>query len=180
MPDEPSDKLREPISEQDWPRGPEDAPVTVVEYGDYDCPSCRGAYEMIETLLAQQGERIRFAFRHFPLTKAHPRALPAARAAEAAGRQGRFWQMHEAIFTGPIQPSDEQLHDYAGQIGLDIQRFTDDFADRQLEREILRRRMQGLRSGVNGTPTFFINGDRYRGEVSLEALTEAVESAAKG
>jgi protein-disulfide isomerase len=179
MPTLPPDTLREPLSDQDWPLGPDDAPVAIVEYSDYDCPDCRAAYPIVETLLAQQAGRVRFAVRHFPLTNVHPRALAAARAAEAAGRQGKFWQMHQTLFAQPIGPSDEQLHDYARQIDLDMERFADDFADQQLEREILRRRGQGLRSGVNGAPIFYINSAKYTGEVTLEALTEAIDAAAQ-
>ncbi len=169
-------RLQDPVSEADWPRGPSHAPVVLVEYGDYDCNACRAVHGVVERLLAEKGDHILFAFRHFPLTKPHPRALPAARAAEAAGRQGKFWEMHKAIFENPREPSDQQLAKYAAHIGLDMARFATDFADKEIEREILRRRMHGLRSGVNGTPTFYINGKRYDGEPSYESLAAAIDA----
>jgi protein-disulfide isomerase len=170
-------RLIDAVSDADWTRGPADAPVTLVEYADYECPYCWDAHPIVETLLAADGDRVRFAFRHFPLISAHPRALPAAMAAEAAGTQGKFWQMHALLFEGRGRLADDDLRGYARQLGLDLQRFDRDRNDPAVEGRIRRGRIIGARSGVNGTPTFFINGERYGGAVTVEALQAAVRQA---
>ena len=164
-----------PASDVDWLRGPADALVTLVEYADYECPHCQRAYGVVEELLATEGARVRLALRHFPLTSAHPRALPAAMAAEAAGRQGKFWEMNALLFEGKGRLAEEDLRGYARQLGLDMGRFEEDRRDAAIERRIRDGRLAGLRSGVNRTPTFFINGERYDGEVAVETLSAAVK-----
>lgn len=163
-----------PVSDADWLRGPGDAPVTLVEYGDYECPHCQRAYPIVEELLAAEGARVRLVFRHFPLTSTHPRAVPAAMAAEAAGRQRKFWEMNALLFEAKGKLADEDLLRYARQLGLEMAQFDTDRRDDALEERIRSGRLAGLRSGVNGTPTFFINGERYDGEVTVEALRAAV------
>ncbi len=172
--------LEDPISEADWPIGSPDAPVQLVEFGDYDCPDCSVAFAIVERLLEDKGDRIYFAFRHFPLIKRHPRALAAAIAAEAAGRQGKFWPMHRLIFATERNRSDEDLERYAAGVGCDIEQWKRDFLDKEIEREILRRRMHGLKSGVTFIPSFFIQGKFYEGEVTLEGLAGAVDYFAAG
>ncbi len=172
--------LTEPISAADWPLGSDDAPVTVVEYGDYDCGACRTAHAAVKKLIEQRGEMIRIAYRQFPLMKQHPRALPAALAAMAAGNQGMFWQMHDRIFEGAHEPSDDKLRSYAEELGLDMARFERDIQEKDLEREVLRRRMEGLKSGLNATPSFWINGKKHEGPITLDGLVKAVDKAAQG
>jgi protein-disulfide isomerase len=170
-------RLRQPVGDEDHVRGPTEAPVTLVEYGDYQCPTCQAAHQEVEQLLGVHGGQVRFVFRHFPLMSMHERALPAAMAAEAAGRQGKFWEMHGKLFESRGQLADADLRDYANDIGLDLARFDADRTDEQIERAIREQRLQGARSGVNGTPTFFVNGDRHDGRPSFEALAEAVREA---
>ena len=172
--------LTEPISDADWPLGSDGAPVTVVEYGDYDCGACRTAHAAVKKLIEQRGEMIRIAYRQFPLMKQHPRAMPAAKAAMAAGNQGKFWQMHDRLFEGAHEPSDAKLHSYAEELGLDMARFEGDMEDKALEREILRRRMEGLKSGLNATPSFWINGKKHEGPITFDGLVKAVDAAAEG
>ena len=173
-------ELRVPVSERDWPQGPSDASVTLVEYADYQCPTCQCTHDEVEKLLAAQGANLRFVFRHFPLKSLHPRALPAAIAAEAAGRQGKFWQMHGKLFENPGRLEDEDLRRYGQEIGLDPEQFAMDLGDRDTPRHIREQQLEGARSGVNGTPTFFINGRRYEGAFNFEALSAAVEAATHG
>ena len=169
--------LTEPISPADWPLGSDQAPVKIVEYGDYDCGACRTAHATVKKLVEQRGDVIQIAYRQFPLMKQHPRAMPSALAAMAAGNQGKFWQMHEMIFEGAHEPSDERLRSYAEALELDMEQFALDIEDKQLEREILRRRMEGLKSGLNATPSFWINGKKHEGPISLDGLVKAVDAA---
>ena len=172
--------LKVAVSDQDWSRGPADAPVTLVEYADFQCPACGHAYQVMKELIARFPDRLRAVYRHFPLISSHPRALPAAIAAEAAGAQGRFWEMHHLLFENQRRLEDDHLMGYAQQIGLDLDRFRADLQRRLNEDKIRDQLRQGARSGVNGTPTFFINGQRYDGPHTVEALARliAAESAA--
>ena len=169
--------LRVAVGADDWRRGPDDAPVTLVEYGDFQCPHCGAAYRVLEELLAQFPGRVRLVYRHFPLMSSHPRALPAAIAAEAAGAQGRFWEMHHLLFENQHALGDDELLEYAKRIGLDMERFRADFEGRLNESKIREQLRQGARSGVNGTPTIFVNGERYDGPRTVEALAQAVAAA---
>lgn len=170
-------RLRQPVGDEDHVRGPTEAPVTLVEYGDYQCPSCQAAHQEVEQLLGVHGDQVRFVFRHFPLMSVHEHALPAATAAEAAGRQGKFWEMHSKLFESRGQLADADLRDYANDIGLDLAQFNADRTDEQIERAIREQRLQGARSGVNGTPTFFLNGERHDAAWSYEALLLAIDEA---
>jgi len=154
----------EPLDEQiDHVRGEADASV-ILEYGDYECPYSRQAFRGIERVEQQLSGRIRFAFRHFPLTQIHPHALSAAAAAEAAARQGRFWEMHELLFHRQKALEEDDLRSYANEIGLDIARFDQDRAGADALARIARDVTSGERSGVvRGTPTLFIDGVLYQG-----------------
>lgn len=170
----PRPRLVLPVSERDHVQGPDDAPATFVEYGDYQCPYCRLVYDDIRELQAQLGDRLRYVYRHLPIQSAHPHARLAAEAAEAAGAQGRFWEMHDALFTHE-DLSEARIYGFAAAMGLDMERFR-----RDLEGGVYAERVQedfrsGIRSGANGTPTFFINGERYDGPWDLESLLEVVE-----
>jgi protein-disulfide isomerase len=171
-------RLRDPVSESDRVRGPAQAPVTLVEYADYQCPHCQAAYPEIEQVLRRHAGAVRFAVRHFPVESSHPRALAAALAAEAAGRQGKFWEMHARLFDDPGRLEEEDLRRHATALGLDLQRFDADRADPELANAIRHQRLQGMRSGVNGTPTLFVNGLRYDGPHDAEALSRVIAQAA--
>jgi len=173
-------RLRAPISDEDWSRGPANAPVTLVEYIDFECEHCQAAYPMLERLVRAYRDHVRFVVRHFPVTGSHPRAMDAALAAEAAGRQGRFWEMHERFFKEAGRLAPEDLLRHARELRLDLGRFDRDMSDPQLRRKIEEQKRQGVRSGLNGTPTLFLCGVRYDGPRTYDALAEAIEAAAHG
>jgi len=173
-------KLAVPINEErDHVRGPRAAPVTLVEYGDYECPYCGQAYFVVKDLELRAGNLMRFVFRNFPLTTVHPRAERAAEAAEAAGQQGKFWEMHDLLFENQQALKDEGLMEYAALVGLDIPRFVREMREGRYLKRIREDFLSGARSGVNGTPTFFINGLRYDGPRDLATLMAAIEVAAR-
>jgi protein-disulfide isomerase len=166
--------------ERDHIEGPPDAPVTLVEYGDFQCPYCGDAYRIVEEVRSRLGDRMRFVFRHFPITTAHEHAEHAAEAAEAAAAQGKFWPMHAVLYEHQSHLADEDLRRYAAQIGLDVDRFDDDLAQHAYADRVREDFMGGVRSGVNGTPSFFIDGQRYDESYDVEPLTAALERAAGG
>jgi protein-disulfide isomerase len=158
---ESSPRLVLPVGARDHIQGPADAPLTLVEYGDFECPYCGMAYPLIKDTQRQLGDQLRFVFRHFPITTSHPHARHAAEAAEAAAAQGQFWEMHDMIYEHQQTLGDAHLRRFAAQLGLDEERFDRDMAERRYEDRVREDFMSGVRSGVNGTPTFFINGVRY-------------------
>jgi protein-disulfide isomerase len=166
-----------PVSERDHSQGPIHAPVTLVEYGDYECPYCGRAYPIVQEVQRRMGERLRFVFRNFPLTQVHPHAQHAAEAAEAAGAQGRFWAMHDTLFEHQRALGADRLVEYAGRVGADIDRFTVEMERRVYQDRVREDFMSGVRSDVNGTPTFFINGVRHDGSYDLNTLLDALERA---
>ena len=171
--------LTAPVSEdRDHIQGPADAPVTLVEYGDYQCPYCGAAHRSVQEVQARMGNRLRFVFRNFPISTSHPRAEQAAEAAEAAAAQGRFWPMHDLIFENQKRLSDRDLGDYAEQVGLDLERFDAELAEHVHAARVHEDFMSGVRSGVNGTPTFFVNGARHDDSYDVETLLAALELAA--
>jgi diadenylate cyclase len=172
-----SDRL-EPVGARDHARGPKDAPVTLVKYGDYECPYCGQAHPDLKKLQERAGEQVRFVFRHFPLDSVHPRARRAAQAAEAAAAQGRFWEMHDLLYENQGELGEEDLMRYAAELGLDLQQFEKDLVNDHHAWRIEEDRLGGNRAGVAGTPTFFVNGVRYTGPIDLGGLLAAVEEAA--
>ena len=168
----------EPVGARDHARGPEGAPVTLVKYGDYECPYCGQLHPVLKELQERTGERMRFVFRHFPLDSAHPRARRAALAAEAAASQGRFWEMHDLLYENQDELGEEDLTRYAAELGLDLRRFEEDLANDHLAWRIEEDRLGGERAGVGGTPALFVNGVRYAGPMDLDGLLAAVEEAA--
>ena len=168
----------EPIGARDHARGPEESPVTLVKYGDYECPYCGELHPVLKELQETAGERVRLVFRHFPLDSVHPRARRAALAAEAAASQGRFWEMHDLLYENQDELSDEDLTRYAAELGLDLQRFEDDLANEDLAWRIEEDRLGGERAGVGGTPALFLNGVRYAGPMDLDGLLAVFEDAA--
>jgi len=166
--------LKISVHEGDHVQGPDDAPITVVEYGDYECPHCRLVYYNVKALQERLGDRLRYIYRHLPISSVHPHAQLAAEAAEAAGAQGKFWEMHDILFSQ--QDVDEaHLLEYAATIGLDMEQFSHDLAHHTYAERVQADFNGGIRSGVNGTPTFFLNGERYDGAWDLESLLELVE-----
>ena len=171
--------LTVPVSERDHAQGPSDAAVTLVEYGDYQCPYCGAAYPVVKDVQRQMGDRLRFVFRNFPIRTSHPHAEGAAEAAEAAGAQGKFWEMHDMLYEHQAMLDQGHLQRMAEQVGVDGERFKEDMAERRYEKRVRDDFMSGVRSGVNGTPTFFINGVRYDGRVDAARLVRALEQAAE-
>jgi protein-disulfide isomerase len=167
-----------PVSDQrDHIQGPRTAAVTLVEYGDYECPYCGEAHPVLKELLKQFAGQVRLVFRNFPLTQIHPHAQDAAEAAEAASAQGRFWEMHDVLYERQDALEDEDLMSYAAELGLDSDRFQVELAEDVHAARIREDFMSGVRSGVNGTPTFFINGQRHDGGFDLQSLSDAVLDA---
>lgn len=169
--------LTPPVSARDHAQGPESAPLTLVEYGDYQCPFCGAAFPVVKRVQKRLGEDLRFVFRNFPLTRSHPYAEAAAETAEAAGLLGKFWPMHDVIFENQASLSPESLILWARRLGLEDQELAAAFGRAEIIQRIKEDRMSGLRSGVNGTPAFYINGARYDGPHGEESLLEALESA---
>ena len=170
-------RLIEPVSERDHVIGPADAPLTLVEYGDYQCPYCGRAFPIVQALRKRMGARLRFVFRNLPLTQIHEHAEHAAEVAEAAGAQGRFWPMHDLLFQRQFALDDASLLEYAAELKLDVERVTRELADGTHRERVRHDFLTGVKSGANGTPTFFINGFRHDGSFELEALLAALEQA---
>jgi protein-disulfide isomerase len=156
-------ELTLPVSvDRDHIQGPADAPLTLLE--------CGAAYPIVKQVQSQMGNRLRFVFRNFPITTSHPHAEHAAEAAEAAASQGKFWEMHDLLYENQKRLEDADLHRYAEQLGLDVQRFAEDLANGAHIGRVREDFMSGVRSGVNGTPTFYVNGLRHDGDYQLESL----------
>jgi protein-disulfide isomerase len=166
-----------PAGSRDHAQGPITAPVTLVEYGDYECPSSIAAYPIVKQLQKMLGTTLRFVYRHFPLTNLHPHAERAAEAAEAAGAQGKFWELHDWIFEHPRTIADGDLKDAARMLGLDPATFARDLSSGASLARAQESFRSGIRSGVNGTPTFFINGVRHDRAIGLGQLNEALREA---
>jgi len=169
--------LTQPVSARDHADGPADAPLTFVEYGDYQCPFCGAAYPVVKRVQEALGTKLRFVFRNFPLTQMHPYALIAAEAAEAAALQGKFWEMHDLLFEEQALLNPEIIPSWAKRIGLNLEQFENDRKQSVVEGRIKEDRQSGIRSGVNGTPTFFINGTRHDGRSDYASLLKALESS---
>ena len=159
--------------------GAANAPVTLVEYGDFECPSCRKAHAMVKDLQGRLGDKLRFVFRNFPLSKVHPHAQRAAEAAEAAAAQGAYWQMHDRLFERQFALEDANLIEYATELGLDADRLRAELEGGTYRQRVKEDVSSGIRSGVNGTPTFYINGERYDGPHGTEPLFQALQAARK-
>jgi protein-disulfide isomerase len=165
------------VTEHDHVRGPADAPVTVLEYGDYECPYCRGAFRDVHRMLDAYPGKIRFAFRNFPIPQVHPHAEQAAEAAEAGAAQEQFWPMYELLLQPYAQLDTDALVSYAERIGLDVPRFLADITDQRYAGKIDADVAEGLRNGVNATPKFYVNGLRIDGKVPLENLEDQIRAA---
>lgn len=177
---EDSPRLTLPINEKrDHIQGPSTAKVVMVEYGDYQCPYCGEAYPIVKKIQEKYGDRLRFVFRNFPLTQIHPRAEFGAELAEAGAAGGKFWEMHDFIYENQRSLADEDFFlKYADKkLGLDREKIHQSVAARAFEPRIREDFMSGVRSGVNGTPTFFIKDHRHNGSYEFKALDEAISAA---
>src|SRR5215203_2933572 len=173
-------RLAVPVGERDHVVGPGvSAEVTLVEYGDFECPYTRRARPVVRRLRQELGDWLLFAFRNFPLRRIHPHAQAAAEAAEAATSQGRYWEMHDILFDNQRHLEDEDLRRYAQELGLDMARFDRELAEHAHAHQVNEDVRSGLKSGVEGTPTFFVNGLRHDGPNDLATLWAAVEEAAQ-
>ena len=167
-----------PVGERDHAEGPADARVVLVEYGDYQCPYCGAAYPVVKRVQEELGNALRFVFRNFPITNAHPQAQWAAETAEAAASQGKFWPMHDFLFEHQrLFGDDAPFAQYETKLGLDAVRIGREVAGHAHLARIEEDFMSGVRSGVNGTPTFFINGTRYDGPAEFESMVEGLRGA---
>jgi protein-disulfide isomerase len=174
---EPALELVLPVSDRDHIKGPRNASVTLVEYGDYECPYCGQAYWDLKEIEEILGDLLCFVFRNFPLTSAHPHAEHAAEAAEVAGAQGKFWQMHDVLFEHQKALEDKDLVTYSADIELDVPLFIQEMTEHRYADRVREDFLCGVRSGVKGTPTFFINGALYEGPLDLRSLLSAMEIA---
>jgi protein-disulfide isomerase len=171
-------KLTVPVSEdRDHIQGSADVPVTLVEYGDYECPYCGEAYPIVKEIQDRMGEGLRFVFRNFPISTSHPHAEQAAEASEAAAAQGRFWEMHDHLYENQRHLQDDHLRSYAQALDLDLDLFDKELIEHVHADHVHEDFMSGVRSGVNGTPTFFINGLRHDDSYELDTLLQALERA---
>jgi len=167
-----------PVGPRDHIQGPPDAPVTLVEYGDFECPHCGRAYPIVKEIQRSMGEELRFVYRHFPLTRIHQHAEHAAEMAEVAAQHGKFWPLHDRLFEHQEALEDDELVAAAESLGIDRAWATAALAQGRFEPRVREDFSSGVRSGVNGTPTFFINGRRYDGtwDLLLETLRQALIS----
>jgi protein-disulfide isomerase len=169
--------LRPPVNAADHVDGNLRAPITLVEYGDYECPFCGAAYYSVKALQQQLGMRMRFVFRNFPLVSRHPHALLAAEAAEAAAAQDRFWPMHDLLFENQQALAWPDLLDYAGRLELDVDLFSRDVRTHRFVERVRADLRSGGLTGINGTPTFCVNDVRHDGNWDFQSLTRAIEGA---
>jgi len=167
-------KLNLPVNDHDHIQGPRTAPVNLVEYGDYECPYTGQAYPIVKEIQKHLGDKLLFVFRNFPLREIHPRAKHAAEAAEAAAAQGKFWDMHDYLFEHQQALDDNHLLKNAAALGIDTDKFRSEMSGHIYTSMIDRSLGEGIASGVEGTPTFFINGAPYEGEVEVEAMLSAL------
>ena len=170
-------ELAQPVVASDHVLGPDHAPVTIVEYGDFECPNCKQAAPAVKLLLQRFEERVRFAYRHFPLEEVHPHAMMAAQASECAGAQGKFWPMYDLLFAHQDQLKAKQIHAYAEQLGLDMARYTAEMDDQVYLQRVREHIDSGRRSGVRGTPGFFVNGVIQDVSFGIRGLFDATEAA---
>jgi protein-disulfide isomerase len=173
-----SAQLAVPVNERDHTLGLANAPVTLVEYGDFECPHCGRAYSLVEGIRRFMGDNLRFVYRHFPLAEAHPHAQHAAEASEAAGAEGKFWEMHHMLFENHDALDDGDLMLYASQIGCDVKRVAEELVAGVYTKDVRDDFRGGVRSGVNGTPAFYINGFRHDGGWDYASLVGALRDAA--
>ena len=169
--------LTPPVGARDHVQGPADARATLVEYGDFECPFCGAAYPELQRGLRELGPKVRFVFRHFPLAEEHPHAPQAAEAAEAAAAQGKFWQMHDLLYQHQAALEDEDLVGYARELGIDADRVMRELVEHTYAARVREDFLSGVRSGVSGTPRFFINGRPHEEPGDAKTLAAALRRA---
>jgi protein-disulfide isomerase len=172
-------RLRSATSPDDHIQGNQTAPIELVEYGDYQCPHCGHAYPIIKNIQKKMGNKLKFVYRNFPLAEIHPDAVNAALASEAAGLQTKFWEMHDHLFEHQNRLNDLSLIKYAEQLDLDIEQFNIDRKSEALIQKVEADFESGVRSGVNGTPSFFINGEKYNGDWEEDEFLDYLQSLVK-
>ena len=168
------------VDEEDHIQGSLDAPVILVEYGDFECPHCGRAYPIVKAAQRQLGESLALVWRQFPLSEVHPHAIHAAEASEAAGAQQKFWEMHDLLFEHQDELEDDDLIAYGESLDLDVARYATELRKGTYRERVRKDFLNGVRSSVNGTPTFFINGTRFDGDWSSPEAFIAVLSLATG
>lgn len=168
-------RLSVAISDQDHWQGPADAPLSLVEYGDFECPFCGDAFSIIQQVRRRLGDRLVFVYRHYPVPRVHPNAQRAAEASEAAAAQGRFWEMHDHLFRHQPSLAEPDLIRHAATLGLDADRFGRELHERMYAERVREDLVSGTESGVQGTPTFFVNGVLHTGPWDVRALLAALE-----
>lgn len=172
------------LTEQDRVKGDAGAPVTLVEYTDFQCPACAAYHPIIDQLSKELEGKMKFVVRHYPLIQIHKNALPSARAAEAAGRQGKFWEMYDMLFTNQKEwsnaddPTKSIFPAYATRVGIDVEKFKQDMNDSSLDEKINQDRATGNELKISGTPSFFLNGKKLENPSSVDAFKKAIENAA--
>jgi protein-disulfide isomerase len=166
--------LTTPVTAVDHQLGPDHAPVTVVEYADFECPSCKQAAPSLKLLLERFPEEVRIVFRHYPLESMHPHALAAAEAAEVAGAQGKFWEMHDLLFANQLHLKAQNLRSYAERLHLDMSRYTAEMDDEIYRQRVREHIESGRRSGVRSTPGLFVNGTIQDASAGLQPLFDKV------
>ena len=177
MPEVDVARLALPVGDRDHVQGPATAPVTLVQFGDFECPYCRAAVPIVQELHRLLGDQLRFVFRHFPLSGLHPHAQHAAETAEAAAAKGRFFEMHAALFEHQEALEDDDLVRYAADLGLDSTRIRRELAAHVHADRVREDFESGVRSGVRGTPTFFVDDVRYDGLIGVNQLLSAIGDA---
>ena len=170
-------KLTVPVTAEDHVQGPEDADVTLVEYGDYECPHCGRAYPIVQQVQKKFGEQLRFAFRNFPLGQMHPHAEAAAEVAEFAGAHGKFWEMHDRLFENQERLGEGLFRALVKELTLSTSAMRQALEQKTFQTRVRADFTSGIQSGVNGTPTFFINGLRHNGSFDFDALVSAIQQA---
>lgn len=171
-------RLTLPVNDADHRAGDPASPVNLVEYGDYQCSTCKMSFPVIKQLEKELGDKLSFVFRHFPLSTIHPFAKKAAEAAEAAALQNKFWEMHDLLYKNQLSMSDDLFPQLAKELNLNLKQFETDRQSPALAEKIEAQFEAGVRSGVNGTPCFYINDERYDGDPSYETLKQALIAAA--
>jgi protein-disulfide isomerase len=169
--------LKQPVTAEDHIEGPDSAEVTLVEYGDYECPYCGQAFPIVKRVQKQFGKSLRFVFRNFPLSQMHPQAEAAAEVAEFAGQQGKFWEMHDKLYENQARLGEALYLSLGEQLGLSGAAMRQALTEGTLKARVRADFTGGVRSGVNGTPTFFINGHRHDGSFEFESLVSAIQQA---
>ena len=172
--------LKTPVTANDHIQGPENAAATLVEYGDYECPHCGRAYSIVKRIQKHFGKGLRFVFRNFPLSEMHPQAESAAETAEFAGAHAKFWEMHDGLYENQERLGGPLFLELAQELGLSATGLRQALEEGKYKDRVRADFSSGVRSGVNGTPTFFINGKRHDGSFDYESLVRAIEEAVSG